>query len=700
MATFKSDDQGFLIGEKLVDSTVDVLRMHERAMPVWRAIRSDVRSIARQLGVQTASVRRSASIPVRTSSPVSGAPAAASGAAMRAGARAPGARPQAVVAGRSSSASAQRASAAVATRARDSSGRFVAAAQSAGSAAADQRDARGRFTARGGDGSAGGAPGVPGSLGGAAAVTALTKAGEGITRVASAMTGADNLDPTINAMREVKDVVSPLGRGIGGLFGRNAERKKEAWYRRLFKAIKDNKPPAAVAGGQGGGGLLRMLSPGMLGAGLSTALRGAGGLLRKLPVIGGLFAGGMSLAGALGLNDDPSKTPEENRAMRYRSSGQAGGMGAGALVGGALGSLLGPLGTVGGAWLGSIVGEKIGAAAGDWVKSMVDAKVPERIVEAVASAWQSVTASVKSGFEKAKAGAAGLVSSASSAATKANDAVKARTGIDIAGGIKSAREGVNAAGAAAGSFVRDNAGKLVPETVKRAAAAGGGAVRSMLGINKVVETGAGYNVVEREDGSVVKQQGARNWRNNNPGNIEFGEFAKRYGATGSDGRFAIFPTYEAGRRAKEALIFEGKGYRGLSLTDAISRYAPPSENNTKAYQSAVLGAVGGRNKPMSEYTAAERTAIMDAMQRVEGFKVGTVTTMRPAAPPMPSLPAAGVQTMSVADIPKPVEPKEPPRQLNADEQRPQTVKLELSEGVGQDVRDRSLAHIVSGGLGS
>lgn len=141
-------------------------------------------------------------------------------------------------------------------------------------------------------------------------------------------------------------------------------------------------------------------------------------------------------------------------------------------------------------------------------------------------------------------------------------------------------------------------------------------------------------------GSFRKVGGSRSWRNNNPGNMEYGTFAKSHGAIGTDGRFAIFPTEEAGRRAKEALIFEsnggkrlpnnpldygaGIGYRDKTLTQMIAAYAPASENNTRAYQQRVLAAVGGRNKRMRDYTPAERKAIMQAMLVVEGWKEGRV----------------------------------------------------------------------------
>ena len=151
-------------------------------------------------------------------------------------------------------------------------------------------------------------------------------------------------------------------------------------------------------------------------------------------------------------------------------------------------------------------------------------------------------------------------------------------------------------------------------------------------ISQIVQTGPGWLAVKDSDGNVKKLTGSRNWRNNNPGNIEYGDFARSNGAIGTDGRFAIFPSYEIGRNAKEKLIFEGKNYANLSLDGAISRYAPSFENNTGAYQANVLAAVGGVNKRMADYTPAERASIMNAMQRQEGFKAGTVTALAANTP--------------------------------------------------------------------
>lgn len=88
------------------------------------------------------------------------------------------------------------------------------------------------------------------------------------------------------------------------------------------------------------------------------------------------------------------------------------------------------------------------------------------------------------------------------------------------------------------------------------------------------------DAIAREEGFFV--HGTRAARNNNPGNIEFGEFTREHGATGSDGRFAIFPTPEAGFAALKAL-FELPDYRSLTVAEALHRYAPSSENDTDLY---------------------------------------------------------------------------------------------------------------------
>ena len=170
-------------------------------------------------------------------------------------------------------------------------------------------------------------------------------------------------------------------------------------------------------------------------------------------------------------------------------------------------------------------------------------------------------------------------------------------------------------------------------------------------ITQIVQAGPGFNIVRYSDGRVERRTGARNWRNNNPGNIEFGDFSRRFGAIGTDGRFAIFPSYEAGKLAKEALLFEGRNYRNLTIEQAITRYAPPSENNTAGYINSVVQATGApANTPLQSLTPTQRTSMLNAMERIEGFRVGRVdilqqptsqTAAAPTATPAPGAATSG-----------------------------------------------------------
>lgn len=75
--------------------------------------------------------------------------------------------------------------------------------------------------------------------------------------------------------------------------------------------------------------------------------------------------------------------------------------------------------------------------------------------------------------------------------------------------------------------------------------------------------------------------GALPTRNNNPGDICAGQFSEAHGAEDVPGRFAVFETAEDGFAALRALLVGH--YTGLTLAQAISRYAPSTENDTARY---------------------------------------------------------------------------------------------------------------------
>lgn len=120
-------------------------------------------------------------------------------------------------------------------------------------------------------------------------------------------------------------------------------------------------------------------------------------------------------------------------------------------------------------------------------------------------------------------------------------------------------------------------------------------------------------------------EGSRSFRNNNPGNIKFGDFARRMGATGADDKgFAVFPSYETGRKAQSSLLFDSNAYKNLSIQDAIARWAPGSDGNDPAgYAAQMAKAAGvGVGTRLSDLTTDQRERFLDAQQRKEGWIPG------------------------------------------------------------------------------
>ncbi len=145
----------------------------------------------------------------------------------------------------------------------------------------------------------------------------------------------------------------------------------------------------------------------------------------------------------------------------------------------------------------------------------------------------------------------------------------------------------------------------------------------MADIVAVEAAGPGWTRVRTSDGQSVTLKGTRNWRNNNPGNIEYGSFARSMGAIGTDGRFAVFPSYDAGRQAKASLLFDNPRYNTKTVAGAIKRYAPPTENNTNRYIRSVTNALGiTRDTPISSLNRDQQARMLDTMQSVEGYRVG------------------------------------------------------------------------------
>lgn len=242
---FKSDADGFLVGE-LVKTQDQMLTAQQDGVRVLTRIRADVAAISRALNLQAKTQARN----TRTG--------AGGQRVQRAPAATPAGRSGSRTAGGNQTAGAQRAAA------QSRSGR----ASTAVVAVTASRDARGRFVKGAGAGAAGDAAERKEEKGGtfaAGSMGLLSKIADGVGRMGAAAQTADNIDPTVNAVKEVSDVVTPLGRGLFTMFGRNAERKKERWYQRIWTALRSPVigPRREAAAGGGGGGVLGSLFGGV-----------------------------------------------------------------------------------------------------------------------------------------------------------------------------------------------------------------------------------------------------------------------------------------------------------------------------------------------------------------------------------------------------------------------------------------------------
>jgi hypothetical protein len=187
----------------------------------------------------------------------------------------------------------------------------------------------------------------------------------------------------------------------------------------------------------------------------------------------------------------------------------------------------------------------------------------------------------------------------------------------------------------------------------------------------------------------------RGIRNNNPGNIEDGPFARKMpGYAGSDGRFAKFAAPENGNTAIDSLL-ASYGARGINTVGGvINRWAPPSDNNpTSAYAATVAKGLGvDPSAPIDLSDPATRQKLGALIGQFENgrpvpsmqqpFQVAALGNGMPAAP---QIPPAGPQ---VAQAPQPG--FNPPAPNRASVQIPPDVQATIQR-LGADPRTRPQA---------
>lgn len=114
----------------------------------------------------------------------------------------------------------------------------------------------------------------------------------------------------------------------------------------------------------------------------------------------------------------------------------------------------------------------------------------------------------------------------------------------------------------------------------------------------------------------------RGIRNNNPGNLNFvhqtGAILEPKPLNGTAPRFAKFATANDGLSAlADQLLRYNK--RGIdTVTGVISMWAPPTENNTKAYIKSVAKSIGvNPDDHLGKFSAGTLSGLMHAIIRFE-----------------------------------------------------------------------------------
>jgi hypothetical protein len=123
-------------------------------------------------------------------------------------------------------------------------------------------------------------------------------------------------------------------------------------------------------------------------------------------------------------------------------------------------------------------------------------------------------------------------------------------------------------------------------------------------------------------------EGSYAWLNNNPGNItgqpgwaNFGAYPDKFNWH----HFLIFPSWESGYDAIAQLLRTAH-YVDLSITDALSRYAPASDGNDPVAYAAAVAAAAGADPHSATIRDLDDAGLMYLMQdkitEIEGVVAG------------------------------------------------------------------------------
>lgn len=365
-------------------------------------------------------------------------------------------------------------------------------------------------------------------------------------------------------------------------------------------------------------------------------------LFKKLPIIGALLSAGFLAKDLHDISENGESQETKTRQVGSAVGATAGGIGGalgGAAAGAAIGSVVPLVGTIAGGIVGALVGGigggKVGGMLGDkfgeWVNELREAGVTDKMsrswgigVNAMSimwrdfttlagSVWSGMVAGVKTGWANVTAftqnmwqgvgnafdttteflktswavatslvgGALGTVwTSLGELASQVNEAIKAKTGIDIAKNVDDLKSTVKGWGeslkTAFGDF-SENVKSKMSEVF------GNSYLGSVVGA-ATEQYDSGTHINSNQVNGTPKSRGERN---NNPGNLNFVGQKNARLETHKSARFAAFSTPQQGMDALYNQLqryHQGKttGKKLQSVHDIINTYAPIADNNNTA----------------------------------------------------------------------------------------------------------------------
>lgn len=552
--------------------------------------------------------------------------------------------------------------------------------------------------------------------------------------------GADvgGVDPTVDAVKELSDIVSPVGKAfwgmsakaIGVLRGRIKPRKQDLELPQAQEDANKNEARSdkernrlllrlidavrgSDKGGSGIGGVADLLGGGGrrgkgLGKGLKKLLKGVG---KRVPLLGALLGGGM-LASEWGSLD---------------AKGKGGGIGelAGMGIGGGIGAFVGgPVGAVAGGMLGGYLGKIFGEKVTVWVDDLRKADFSGIFKSVISDIFSSAPSVAKSAFIPFSLPAMAMGAGARMGAG-IRDFVSSRFGGSDSGSTPYSGESFDYSNAAgnkntAGNVATDRKARQLGmfNALRKAGMSDDRALALVGQIGRENDFGDAMfgthtDPAKDKNGKDIKNGGVLSWNSGRYKN--FSKFMTDRGLMDAKGNM---PKTQAVLDAQAEFI--KKEMESSDYKKKLGKFHDGQKRDPRAYSQELASYIGwARGQETIRGTNGSRVAFDSAGQDRKAYKyvdgtaelakgqsdqIKTDVAKAPAKAQMPN--AKGKSTAPV--IFKPNAPRPPAVKVPAI--TPDIAKIGKSKGnnnvtaqsttnIGQTVADRGLAHIIAGGIG-